>query len=158
MFFKSKKTISSVELSAKEVVGEFLNSKQFRYEFDENHNLFSLNLAGNHVNWRCLIYIDNERKTICIRSYYPITIQDQQKIKMAELVARINSRIVLGSFIIDFEQGDIAFDTTHLHGDEPITPAVFEKLYYTNCQTLDEHFKMISAVNLGYTEPVLAVQ
>lgn len=133
-----------------------LNEEELKFDFDPDKNLFSFSLGSENCSWRMIVYFDEQRGTLLIRSSYPIIVKDTQKLRVAELLVRLNSIIVLGSFQLDFSDGEVAFKTVHLIQEGQLDSETFKKLFRTNIQTTDEHFNPIFSVNAGFTEPVLA--
>ena len=79
----------------KEILIEFLTQKKFLYH-NISDDIFELNMSGDNGNWKTLFQVDTEKQLLQIRSYCPIRIKDNQKLRIAELVTRLNSRILLG--------------------------------------------------------------
>jgi hypothetical protein len=147
---KTKKTI-------KEVVIEFLQHKEFQYEV-HNETTFIVPLSGENGSWKTIFFIDEEREVLQIRSYSPITLKDNQKIRIAELITRINSHSYLGCFVMNFEEGELSYKTVHLLVKSELNFEALNILFRINAQTIDDYLPAISAVHSGFTEPCLAVQ
>ena len=157
MFFKSKKPENQFINSPVEVVRTLLDDRELHYQFHEENNVFTLGLSGETVSWRTVIHLDMERKMLLIRHYSPIMIQDKHKIKVAELLARINYGFTLGHFKMNFEEGDVLFEVSHLLNDHALTKDIADILFYVSCKTFDEYFNLINKVNMGETEPFMAM-
>jgi hypothetical protein len=145
---KSKKSLN-------EIVTDYLAQKKFNYETFQDGNSFIVPLSGDNGNWKLGIFIDAEREILQLRSFCPIKIKENQKLKISELISRINYDCYLGCFIMDFEECEITFKTIHLGFENELTNSAFNILFNTNAQTLDEHLPIISAVNSGFSEPFL---
>lgn len=145
---KSKKSLN-------EIVIDYLNQRQFNYETFHDGNSFIVPLSGDNGNWKIGIFIDPEREVLQLRSFCPIKIKDNQKLKISELISRINHNCYIGCFIMDFEECEITYKTTHLGFENELSISALNILFNTNAQTLDEHLPIISAVNSGFSEPFL---
>lgn len=141
----------------KDAAIQFLKDKNFMYEESDDSGIIWLNLSGENGCWRVVIIAEEDRKIIQIRSICPVTIKDNQKIKIAELLTRLNSQLLFGNFIFNFEEGEITFKTINLFKDGILSNEPLEILFNTNMSTLDDCIPAIIAVNSGFTEPVLAI-
>jgi hypothetical protein len=157
MFFKSKKIENQVFNNPLEVVRTFLDGRKFNYKFYAESNVFTLNLSGKNVSWQSMLHVDIERKLLTIRHFSPLMIQDIQKIKVAEFIARINFGFSLGQFKMNFEEAEIFFEATQLFGDDELPVKTLEILFFITSQTFDDYFNLFNKVNMGETEPFLAV-
>jgi len=156
MFLKSKNNQPEAVLEPIETVHKLMEERKLRYQYYEDNNIFSLSLNGNNVSWNCVIHVDLGRQLITLRCYSPVMVQDAQKLKMAELIARLNLQFTLGQYVINFEEGDIYFETVHLFHDNYLPLKTLDTLFYVACKTFDDYFNAINKVNMGDAEPVMA--
>lgn len=145
---KSKKSLN-------EIVIDYLNERKFNFETFQNGNSFIVPLSGDNGNWKLGIFIDEEREVLQLRSFCPIKIKENHKLKISELITRINYNCYFGCFVMDFEECEVTYKTTHLGFENELTISAFNILFNTNAQTLDEYLPIISAVNSGFSEPFL---
>ena len=157
MFFNSKKPENQIISSPISVVRSFLDERSLTYQFYEENNVFTLNLSGQNVTWRCIIHLDLDRNLLSIRNFSPVLVQDAQKIKVAELLTRLNFGFTLGHYVMNFEEGEVIFETTHLFKETNLSPDIVDMLFYISCKTFDEYFNLINKVNMGETEPFMAI-
>lgn len=157
MFFNSKKAENQLISSPVDVIRTLLDERELNYQFYEDNNVFTLSLSGANVSWRTVIHLDMDKKVLSIRHYSPIMIQDKHKIKVAELLARVNYAFTLGHFKMNFEEGDVLFEVSHLLNDNALTNDIADIMFYVSCKTFDEYFNLINKVNMGETEPFIAM-
>lgn len=148
---KSKKNLQHI-------ITEYLNNRNFRFEIFDNGNTFIVPLSGDNGHWKTGFFIDEEREVLKIHSFCPVKVKDNQKIRIAELVTRINRVCYFGCFIMDFIEGELIYKTIHLCLESEISLNVVDILFNTNVQTLDEYIPAITAVNSGFSDPYLAIQ
>jgi len=146
------------KINSKQILLEFLNERNFRYENTNDENILIVPMSGENGNWKMLFHIIAEKDMLQIRSYCPIKIKDNQKLRISELITRLNNMFLLGYFSFDFEEGEIVFKTIHLFAETDLNLNTLNILFVTNAQTLDEYLPAITAVNSGYAEPCLAAQ
>lgn len=144
--------------TARQTIEEYFKSKNFHFETTDNENTLIVPVSGENGNWKILVHVDEVKSVLEIYSWCPVRIKETQKLKLAELIARINNGLLLGYFSMSLEEGDISFKTVHLFADAEITNKNLDILFITNTQTLDEYLPAITAVNSGYSEPCLAIQ
>ena len=126
------------KISLKQTLVEFLNEKNFQYESTDDDDILILPMHGENGNWRMLFQINEEKELLEIRSYCPIKIKYNQKLRLAELITRINYNLVLGCFTMDFEDGRIFFSIAHLSREANLNIKTLNTLFNTNAHTLDQ--------------------
>jgi len=52
---------------------------------------------------------------------------------------------------------DVLFEVSHLLNDHALTKDIADILFYVSCKTFDEYFNLINKVNMGETEPFMAM-
>ncbi len=114
-------------------------------------------MYGDNGRWPVIIIPEEDRKLLQIRSICPVSIKDSQKLKMTELLARINNQLLLVNFVFNLEEGLIACQSMNLFLDGIINNDVLHILFNKNLSTMDDFLPAITAVNSGYTEPVFAI-
>jgi hypothetical protein len=144
--------------TTRQIIEKYLTARNFRFETTENENNLVVPVSGENGNWKVLICVDEKRGILELYSHCPVSIKETQKLKIAELISRINNLLLIGYFSISLEECEIVFKTVHLFADTEITIKNLEILFSTNTQTLDEYLPAITAVNSGYSEPCLAIQ
>lgn len=153
MFFKSTTPKQNATLSTKDRIELFLKENSAQYECE--NNLYRLYINGKKTTWRLGIIVDEERKTLVIRSLYPFTVTDAKKNRVAELIVRLNSNILLGCFNMDYLDGALTFNTAHFWGNTEIYNETIERLFFTQINTVDDMFELFAEVNFGEGEPAL---
>ena len=68
--------------------------------------------------------------------------------KLAELTTRINYKIVIGNFELDFEDGEVRYKTSIDVEDTEINGMLIRNLVYANVLTMDQHLPSIYAAML----------
>ncbi len=153
MFFKSINHKKNANLLVKNQVELFLKRNSVHFECE--NNLYRLYINGKKTTWRMGIIIDEERKVLVIRSLYPFTVSDAKKSKIAELIVRLNSNIVLGCFNMDYAEGDVTFNMAHFWGNTEMDQDSIERLFFKQIRTVDDMFQLFAEVNFGDGEPAL---
>ena len=145
-------------LGIKDHATNFLKEKNIKYQTAEDDSCLIFSIEGENGNFRVIFCIDEERELVQIRSYCPIIIKENQKLRIADLIARINDKMIFGCFTLNSEEGAVVYKTSHLVSGTELNFKTLDILYITNARSLDEYLPAISAVNSGYTEPFMAIQ
>lgn len=86
---------------------EFLEKIGWHYRREENTNLLALSLCGEKETYPMLIYA-KAPFWICI-AQLPWEIPDRNRLEVAEYLHRANYGLLLGSFEMDYDNGDVRF-------------------------------------------------
>lgn len=107
--------------TTRQKIEEYLTARNFSFETTENENNLVVPVSGENGNWKVLLCVDEKRSILEVYSFCPVSIKETQKLKIAELISRINNRLLIGYFSISFEECEIVFKTVHLFSDTKIT-------------------------------------
>lgn len=139
-----------------ERLAALLKATGMKATYDEEYHVFELDIVGKNCQFRSLVYYIPNSDSLLIRSYFPMEVRDASKLKVAELLMRINHDLNFGSLILNFEKGYCYFETPHLLQQSILEEEVFSRLFMSNLQTTDDVFVHVLNVNLGNDEPVTA--
>ncbi len=89
---------------------EYLDSKSACYELDEARQVLHLGMEGENARWRCLACQDDVGRFVFV-SLLPLHATPARRIACAALFARINVKLGLGHFDIDFHDGELGYRT-----------------------------------------------
>ena len=89
---------------------EFLDSKSIGYELDQETQVVRLGIDADNVRWRCFACMDDTGRFVFV-SMIPLNAPVARRVACAELLARINVRLGLGHFEIDFNDGELGYRT-----------------------------------------------
>ena len=89
---------------------EFLETQSIGYDADKEAQRVRLGIEGDNLRWRCLACEDDSGRFVFV-SLIPIKAPEARRPACAELLCRINARVGLGHFNLDFNDGELAFRT-----------------------------------------------
>jgi putative sensory transduction regulator len=102
--------------------------------------------SGGEATWRCVARIFEPYGQIAFESILPFTAAPEARSEVAELIARMNWKLLTGSFAIDMDTGEIHFRTSVLLADgEPLTPRIAKGLVYSNVLTVERCYEELSS-------------
>jgi hypothetical protein len=89
---------------------EFLEAQSIGYDADKEAQRVRLGIEGDNLRWRCLASEDDSGRFVFV-SLIPVKAPEARRPGCAELLCRINARLGLGHFDLDFNDGELAFRT-----------------------------------------------
>ena len=84
--------------TTRQTIEEYFTARNFRFETTENENNLIVPVSGENGNWRVLLCVDEKRGILEVYSFCPVSIKETQRLKIAELITRINRRLLIGYF------------------------------------------------------------
>ena len=89
---------------------EFLEAKSLSYDPDEEAQAVRLGVDAANLRWRCFACKDDSGRFVFV-SLIPIKAPEARRVACAEVLCRINARLGLGHFDMDFNDGELVFRT-----------------------------------------------
>ena len=123
----------------------------------QNPQILQLAFQGDSGRWTCLAQADDEAQQVVFYSLCPVSVADEHYGAIAELILRVNDRLIIGNFELDIDQGDIRYKTSLDTEGDRLTPALMRRLVYANVHTMDTYLPGIIAVLAGDCSPVAAI-
>ena len=103
--------------TTRQTIEEYFTTKNFRFQTTEKENNLVVPVSSENGNWKVLLCVDEKRDILEVYSYCPVSIKETQKLKIAELITRINCLLLIGYFSMSLEECAIVFKTVHLFSD-----------------------------------------
>lgn len=130
--------------------------RHFQSEGDAENGLIVAEILGDDGNWRVFIQItdDDETRLVAIHAHHPVRIPEGNRLKVAELLTRINYDLMVGNFELNLDDGAVLFKTTLDLADGQLTQAMFERMYEMNGHAMNRYYANILSVGYGNSEPV----
>ena len=104
---------------------EFLEKIGWHYRREENTNLLALSLCGEKETYPMLIYA-KAPFWICI-AQLPWEIPDRNRLEVAEYLHRANYGLLLGSFEMDYDDGDVRFRSAMVRENRPMEESILDE-------------------------------
>lgn len=123
---------------------EFLDKIGWRYRREENTNLLALSLRGEKETYPMLIYA-KAPFWICI-AQLPWEIPDRNRLEVAEYLHRANYGLLLGSFEMDYDNGDVRFRSAMVRENRPMEESILDRYIKTPAAMLDQYAAGIQAI------------
>lgn len=147
-----------VEEEIYQIMFNFLQSEKFPFWTVENEAKLGVTVRGDNGEWDCYI-LAREAEHICsIYGIFPETVPQEKLHTAAEFLMRVNTRLLIGNFELNFDIGKIYFKTSiDVEGDR-FSEALLHQLFYTNAFTMDCYFPEIVKIIAGETNPKESIE
>ena len=98
-----------------------------------------------------------ERQQLVARVMFPFSAPRRSQAEVAELMARVNYRLAVGCFVMDFADGELSFRAgIDVEGDR-LSPALARALAGLSLTTANHFYPALAAVALGGVSPTQAL-
>ena len=89
----------------------YLKAQDCVFEFDRKRQTLHFGINGVNVRWRSMACEDESGRFVLV-SLIPLQAPEHRRSACAELIARINARLGLGRFDLDFSDGELRYVTS----------------------------------------------
>ena len=132
--------------------------KQKRIEFATAcPGVLKLGFADHNGVFVGYIQVDEEERMILVRTAAPLKAPVEERLQIAELLARLNPHIVFGNFEIDLPSGLITCKTSIILGRSGCHPDLVSRLLSANWWEMKRWFPAVEAVIIADLSPKQAV-
>ncbi|PSJ71769.1 hypothetical protein C7N43_37640 [Sphingobacteriales bacterium UPWRP_1] len=142
-----------------QAIKQYLNSRGWNYQLSQQqgHQIFKLQLHGENGAISCVI--DVQEETVILFTIFPVNAPQEKRHAMAELITRINFKLLLGHFELDFEDGEVRFNLSwHFDDTVPVSDAVIEHNIMACAIISDKFIPAIMRINFSNITPVMALE
>jgi hypothetical protein len=138
-----------------EIIAAYLDESETHFQTDDENGRVFVQINGADGSWEVAIRIadDEEPRGVVIHSRHPARIPECNRLKVAEVLTRINYDLVFGNFELGMDDGTVFFKTALDLVDGQMTKAMFERLYDLNLSSMNQHYAKILSVGFGELEP-----
>lgn len=138
-----------------ETITTFLDESELTYQEVESNTtdkVFVAEICGDNGNWRVFIQVtdDDEVRRVMMRAHLPARTPENNRLKVAELLTRINYDLIVGNFEMNLDDGEVIYKTCLDLADGVVTPAMFDRMYDLNSRAMNHYYAKI--LNAGYGE------
>ncbi|QQS30006.1 MAG: YbjN domain-containing protein [Sphingobacteriales bacterium] len=141
-------------------IKNYLDEKGIRYQVltpSSECRIFKMQLSG--INGTMGFFIDVRDEQVLIFAVCNANVLQQKRHAVAELITRINYDMMLGSFKMDYEDGEIRYSVSWQYdNDFPVSASVIDHNFMTCAIIMDKYLPALMSVNYSNTTPVLALR
>ncbi len=136
-------------------VTAFLDELQVDHEPVEGRgDVVTFAFEGDNERWRCFVEAREAERHLLVYSVSPFNIPVERRVAAAELVARANYGLVVGSFDLDLDDGEVRMRTFLDLDGAPADPGLVQQLITNNLRTMNRYSAAIAAVVTGEATPM----
>ena len=148
--------VSADQPILKVVTDSLTQNGQPMYQW-EGETVVSFPYKAKNGRWRCYADARDDSFLCCFYSVFPETVPEEQRLAMAEFMTRVNYKLTVGSFEMDFYDGEVRLRTSiDVEGDR-LSMALFRQLTVANVTMMDRYFPAIKAIISGEMSPEEAI-
>jgi len=142
---------------AMEKVLELFRAKEWSYELDEENHLVRSGINGDNGQWRIIVSPSDEDEVCLMLSIFPQRCPEHRRAACARLLARINFGMLVGSFEMDFEDGQINFKTSYPFPKGQLDAELLKRVVGFNLDCMDKYLPAIMSVIYSGASPAKAL-
>lgn len=134
-----------------ETLKNFCNNGNLTYTpYDEDHVIVATYTGGNSSYRFCLYTADDE---ISISVSFPIKTPNEKLDIVSEFLMRLNFKVYLGYFMLDFNDGEILFRNIFTFGDNELSLETIEAIIFSSINTVDKFLHNILRIIYSGVSP-----
>lgn len=120
--------------------------------------IYKLGMGLENGNVDCIIDIRIPDKQVLIFSSCPVNIPENKRRQIAEFITRANHNLILGSFELDFDDGDLRYKSNYIYDDTyPQSQEVFIRNFLISFRMMDKYIPGIMSVLYANLDPKIAI-
>jgi len=106
----------------------------------------------------CIVDIRIPDKQVLIFSTCPVNIPENKRKQIAEFITRANHNLILGSFELDFDDGELRFKSNYVYDDTyPQSEEIFIRNFLISFRMMDKYIPGIMSVLYANLDPKIAI-
>lgn len=138
-----------------EIIAAYLEESDQHFQTQDENSLIFAEILGVDGTWTAIIQItdDDEIRRVAIHAHLPPLIPECNRLKVAELITRINYDLAVCDFEMGMDNGDVLLKSLLDLADGQLTNAMFERMYELSILTMNKYYAKILSAGFGELEP-----
>lgn len=136
----------------------FFESDGWTVERLDDSRSLRMGFRGKNGSWLCVARALEDNQLLIVYSVLGGAVPEARRTAAAEFLTRANYGMFLGSFELDFGDGEVRFRTSLGVEDGVLTEAMIRRLVYTNVIMMDRYFPGLMSVAHGGVDPARAIR
>lgn len=130
---------------------------EWNFQEDREESRLILGFQGENGSWNCLAQALEDDNQFVFYSIIPLNVPTEKRQVTAEYLIRANYGLIIGSFEMDFSDGEVRYKTSiDVEGDD-LSPALIKQIVYTNLFRTDQYLLGLLAVVYSNVLPAEAI-
>ncbi len=122
-------------------VKEVLDELELRYRNVDKR--FFLTIYCKEADFKIRLIADDEREVLCVYGYFPVKVPEARMEAMYKVINDINYKLLVGSFAIDSDDGELIFQVVNNADGGAINKKVVKYCFKHTTLTLKKYFETI---------------
>ncbi len=131
-----------------ETVIEFFRNQDIKFHQSAEDPVLKAGFSGKNGRFSAIAIADDQRRSFEFYTVCPLTVPEEKRPMIAELIARINWNLLLGSFDLDMDDGEIRFRTSIKLGKDQLSEEILLHTIFSNVVSMDLKFPGLAAAIL----------
>lgn len=116
-------------------------------------DVLKLSIKGTHGRLTTIVGAVELHRAVTVKTVLPISIPEDRRLQMSEMLCRINFLSPLGAFQLDFADGEIGYETSIFFEDQLPHKSQLRHLLWYNWYASDMYLPAIASVAFGQVSP-----
>jgi hypothetical protein len=139
------------------VLVEFFEEDEWDFQWMEGESILSMGFSGKNGKWQCFAQAREAQEQFVFYSVLPVNVPPEKRLKVAELITRINYGMVIGNFEMDFDDGEVRYKTSvDVEGSELTLPMI-RQMVYANILITDRYLPAVMRTIYSDIAPLEAI-
>ena len=144
--------------SITKTVESFFRREGIKFKQAGHTGVLKVGFAGEHGCFLGYSDTDEEKRTVHIQTILPVKAPRDKRLRVAELIARINQYLLIGNFELNMDSGLIGYKTSIMLGNGELLDDTIEHLLFGNWSATDRYFPACNLVIFGDVQLKKAVE
>jgi len=114
-------------------------------------------VSTKNARWQCVVNVDEEDGVVFFHSVCPLKAAPESRPRIAEFLMRLNRLLFLGHFVMDFDSGEIRYETYVIAREGCVSTEAMGACVDANIGAMDKHVCDIARVISTGITPAEAV-
>ena len=115
----------------------FITKQGWRFTSIEDESRIVISISGINGTFQCVADAREDEEQFIFLSICSVTVPDDKKLLMCELLTRLNYGSFLGNFEMDYEDGEVRYKTSICCSSLELTDNILEHIIMINIVMMD---------------------
>lgn len=140
-----------------EAVASYFDKEGFTFTRLDDGNRLHMGWNSSNGSWPCLITANEDENVIFLHSVHPLKVPAGDRVRVAEYLMRVNRIAFFGCFLMDFDTGEIRYETYVLTHSACGFEEAFQAALAMNVRTMDKYIGGVARVISCELNPAEAI-
>ncbi len=139
--------------TVRQMIEEYLNGENWRYDYREDGNYFIMRMNMRTVDYATCVIQLYDNLDFIVYTIFPIKATEEKAASINEFLSRANYGLKIGNFELDFEDGEIRYkNAVAWNGSAPDQESL-DRMINIGFSMVDRYAPGILAIQYGSADP-----